>query len=252
MNKETGEVKRAFSGDRRRMAITALIGVAVLLSTVFAGLVMDTNTGQSRLDSGLTPRNLDIWAIYPDQTVRFVTLIEPDDAGKVPSTVDAAGPLVRSGEDILKAGIIGGTSTQTQLLSGADYFNSPEAQIYYPAYWLDYDGKGVYGVDVFVKDSPYIAPDPEDPAGETMILTLGTNPEESYQQIVVAVALPRGARVVELSGIYPYRQVKLGGWNILYYDTSSPSYGAMIRVRFILDPEETMRDFNLARVDSKR
>ncbi len=252
MNKESSEGRRLFTAERRRMVVYALIGVIVLLSTVVTGLFINGRSGESRGEIVLLPRNLDIWAVYPDQTVRFVTLIEPDQAGKIISQVDAAGPLLLSADDIISDGIIGGTSAGTDLMSGAEYYDSSSGEVFYPVYWIDYPGRGYYGIDVFVEDSPYVAPDPADESGETLVLTLGTNLEEVYQQIIVAVALPKSARVVELSGLYPYRQVELGDWNILYYDTSAPSFGAMIRVAFILDPADDPADFNLAVVDKRR
>lgn len=252
MGQPSHERKKIFGGDRSRMAIYALIGVTVLLSTVLAGLIMDANAGESRLQDELLPRNLDIWAVYPDGSVRFVTLIEPEEVNKVPATVDAAGPLLYSADDILKAGILGGSSIETDLLSGSEYFNDPGIEIFYPVYWIEYSGEDVYGVDVFVENSPYVSDDPADENGKIKILNLGTSQGENYAQVIVAVALPKSARVVEMSGLFPYLQREIGDWNVLYYDTSSPPYGAIIRLSFILDPDDIVRELNLATVDRRR
>ncbi len=215
--------------DTTRRTILIII---LLLVVVIGGLTVASLTGAFqggvRLNTAATPRNIDVWAVYPDDTLRFVTLFHPlPGAG---TSVDVAGPLVQSEENVLSAEVIGeGELLSTEFLPGP----GQDSIFVYPQYTISREpqDESPYGVDVLTDQPPYLAADPVLPTQR--VLSLGTAPHPYYAQVVVAVALPAGTQVVAIDGLQPYRETRVRGWDLYYFDITTAAADDAIGVTYI-------------------
>lgn len=219
----------------RRNTTLIVLGGAVLLIAVLAVIALLVGRPTERHNLDVRPRNLDIWAVYPDDSVRFITLFYPDESVEPASPlVDAAGPLIRSEDDVLSSAVFGGELAGVQVYPGAEFYGGTDssAEIYYQSFSIHYTpGSAPYGVDVRSSNSPYLVANPLNEGSRTRLLTLGTSTQPGFAQVIVAVALPTGTDA-EQAGLQPYRTRRIGDWDVYYYDTSQPEQGATVTVDF--------------------
>lgn len=234
-----------FDRSRRNVLIAiALLAVALVLSGV-AGLAAQAG----RRNTPATPRYIDIWAVYPDASLRAVTIFHPPQDFSE-ALVEVAGPLVASEEDILSSEAFGGEVAAQELLPGP----GQDSHLLYPRLTLarapEADG-APYGVDVRTRRSPYLIPDPLLP--NALMLALGVKSGQGYfRQVVVAVALPLGTTAVTFSDMQPYREAKIGGWQVYYFDTTEAQATDAIRVSFRLPEGDAPPDLDYWRVEQER
>ncbi len=225
------------------LIVIALAVVALVLSGV-AGLA----TQAGRRNTPTMPRYIDIWAVYPDASLRAVSIFYPPRDFSA-ALVEVAGPLVASEEDILSSKVFGGEVATQEMLPGP----GQDSHLLYPRFTLarapDADG-APYGVDVHTRRSPYLTSDPLLP--EALMLALGVKNGQGYfRQVIVAVALPTTTTATS-SGLQPYREVEVGGWRVYYFDTTEAQTTDAIRLSFRL-PDGTMPpDLDYWQIDRER
>lgn len=231
---------------RRTVLIIILLLVVVIGGSTAAGLA-GAFEGGVRLNTAATPRNIDVWAAYPDDTLRFVTVFHPlPGAG---SSVDVAGPLVQSEANVLSAEVVGeGELIETAYLPGP----GQDSGFVYPQYTLSREPEddSPYGVDVLAELSPYLSADPLTPAQR--ILSLGTAPHPYYAQVIVAVALPAGTEVVTIEGLQPYRETQVRGWDLYYFDTTTAAADDAISITYLSTAGREPPELDVERVDQRR
>jgi len=243
--KEPGQNKTRFFSMRRSTLAMAGLAVVLLVALLVTGLIVRSNE-RRQLDPAFLPRYTNIWSIYGDGRVRFVTLIfpAPGDANEV---INVAGPLVPDQAAVEDVRAIGG-----EILTG-EYPLGPghDSADVYGLYTVEREdlSKG-YGIDVLAQRSPYITVDETDPAMRE--LALGAQLPGTYKEVTVAVAFPRGTEIVETAGEEPTHEEQIGGWVVSYYDASSFVGTETIRVTYIPDTASSPRDLDPWRVDSKR
>ncbi len=230
------EAERPRRGSRTRFnrrdqtLLWGLIGLAAaaILGAVVAILV--TRPAPDQRNFNVVPRSLDLWSVYSDGRVRFVTLFYPDEstvAEGQPQQVTAAGPLVWAAGDVLSSRVIGGSQQHVELHPGP----GQDADKLYQLFNLERQaGSGPYGVDVVTTRSPYLT----DMGNGTSVLSLGAEPQQVYAQVIVAVALPRDTDPVVQGepSLQPYRQARIGDWLVYYFDTTQVAAGDAIRVEY--------------------
>lgn len=212
--------------------IVGILGVILLLLFILLGIIswaprlaLVITSPISRHNSDAIPRNMDIWAVYPDDTVRFISLVYPERTPEGAVTEAAvAGPLLQRGDDTISSTVFGGDLISVELLPGP----GNDSRFLYELYTLSYQWKSdtPYGVDATVITPPYLS-GLED-SGKR--IALGAGSQTRYEQVIVAVALPPGAKVLGLEPepdtyqdtptLRPYRRAVVEGWTVFYYDTS--------------------------------
>jgi hypothetical protein len=269
MNEVRSEVRRGSRTrfDRsERTIILGAVGAVVLVALVLIGVYFLTQQGASSRAFDTPPRNLDFWAIYPNGQVRFATLYYPDDS-QLPTeeddeSVTAAGPLVPSESAILSTTIIGGEEELIEVLPGP----GENSILVYPLATLKRTIGEPYGIDVLTNSSPYLtnASTIADVYQETplppdaKILSLGIGEVGAgYRQVVVAVALPRGSRVlstgnVEDGEVMDYRHINIGDWTVYYFETTNAVITDAIRIQFVLSKNSPDEDLDIMEVDRRR
>ncbi|MBN1123077.1 MAG: hypothetical protein JXJ17_18530 [Anaerolineae bacterium] len=244
-SKESEQNKTRFFSMRRSTLAMAGLAVALLIALLVTGLIVRSNE-RKQLDPDFLPRYTNIWSIYGDDRVRFVTLIfpAPDDSSEV---VNVAGPLVPDQAAVEDVRAIGG-----EILTG-EYPLGPghDSTNFYGLYTVEREEllKG-YGIDVLAQRSPYVTVDETDPAMRE--LALGAQLPGVYKQVIVAVAFPRGTEIVETAGEEPIHEEQIGGWQVYYYDASHFEGSETIRVTYLPDTASSPRELDPWRVDSKR
>lgn len=218
---------------------------AVVISAEAPALWLIMRGGGPSHSQDTTPRYTDIWAVYPDDRLRFVTIFYP--IGGVLLTqreqVTVAGPLLRSPDDVEYAETFGGDLIDSEFLSGP----GADSGLIYELFTLQRTlTDAPYGVDVMAISPPYIIPD-----GEQRELALGTDPQGYYAQVIVAVAFPRGTRITDIPGMPPYRRVRVGGWVVYYFDTTAATGEEAIRFRY-RPPQSAPDDLDAFEVDARR
>ncbi|HOA25374.1 MAG TPA: hypothetical protein PK801_01605 [Aggregatilineales bacterium] len=235
------------SQSRLPILIAVLVAVVLVAGLLIAMLTGVIGGGGERRNTGSTPRYIDIWAVYPDGSIRFAVRFHPgESAGGI---VDVAGPLVLSDEQVISAEVIG----DDELVELA-YLPGPgqDSAFVYPQFRLAREAgdDSVYGADVLVRSTPYISVDPVNPA--LRALSLGTVPQTYYKQVVVAVAFPTGTRIQQIPELQPYRRTKVGGWDVYYFDTTHATAGDSIRLVYTPPSGANPPDLDIARIDAQR
>jgi hypothetical protein len=265
MNEIRRGSRTRFDRSERTIILGALGAVALVAAALVAFFLFTKQAATSRAFD-TPPRNLDFWAVYPNGQVRFATLYFPDDTqipdDGVPETVTAAGPLAPSEAAILNIGVIGGTEESIEVLPGP----GENSALVYPLATLKRAEGQPYGIDVLTNSSPYLTdgaavaaldPEAEPLPANAKILSLGIGEVGAgYRQVVVAIALPKGSRVISTGNtedgeVIPYRDITIGGWTVYYFETTNAVITDAIRIRFILN-NRTPDDIDVLEVNEKR
>lgn len=233
---------------RRNILIGILVIIVLAGAASIAAATGLFGSGSNRRNTGAVPRYIDIWAVYPDDTVRFVTIFHPliaeDDL-----IVEVAGPLATSEDDVLNTGIVGEGA-----LADLTYESGPEADsaYVYPLFQLarTAGSEAEYGIDVEAQNVPYLSTDPLGTGDRT--ISLGIKTQDYYEQVIVAVALPAGTSVTETPDLQPYRQATVGGWDVYYFDTTSATTQDVIRLTYTPVDRSVDRSLNYERIDAQR
>ncbi len=244
-DKESVENKTRFFSMRRSTLAAIAMAFVLLIDVLGAGLIVSSNE-RKQLDPAFLPRYTNVWSIYGDGRVRFVTLIfpAPDDTNAV---INVAGPLVPDQAAVEDARAVGGEILAAEYPLGPGH----DSTNVYGLYTVEREdlAKG-YGVDVMAQRSPYITVDTTDPAMRE--LALGAQLPGTYKEVTVAVAFPRGTEIVETTGEQPAHTEQIGGWDVYYYDASTFTGTESIHVTYLPDMTGSPRDLDPWRVDSKR
>lgn len=247
-----GERRRTrFDHTRRNTFIVLAVIAGVIVVSAVAAFGVDQAQIAPRRNTAVTPRNTDIWAVYPDDTLRHVTLFYQVRSAEDTAPLLVPGPLLAAEDDMLEEMPIGGEIASSELQSGPAQ-NAEQSFIMYtidPAPGV-LEGQEAYGVNVRTQDAPYIVPAVD---GEGQLIQLGTDPDSGYAQVIVAVALPSSAQVTDVPDMQAYRQVRIGDWQVYYFDATAPEEGDVIRVQYTFPedaPEPPVLDY--AAIDRRR
>jgi hypothetical protein len=221
----------------RRNRLLFIVGVFVVI-TVGAALMAALASAGERRSADLRPRNIDIWMVYPEDTVRFATLFypqAPEGGINTVGVVDAAGPLYEDPADVTEEEVIGGDLLNSEV-------SSIEANpgFSYTLYTLDHtltsESPDPYGVEVEVQNAPYTNPTAVPGTWTAQFFAGG---QSRFEQVIVAVALPTDAADITTTtptpqGILlePYRTVTLNDWVVYYYDTTDAEPQSLIYVEY--------------------
>ena len=246
------------TNSQRRLLIVAWViaGVALtaLVVIVFSNFIVsadpDTSLnfqlgGASRAKSDL-PRNFRLWTVYPDSRVRFQTAFYPAPAEvSTLQTLTVAGPLVNTPADILSATYFGAVSVTTSLLPGP----GADSGRVYEAFELNRaTEESAYGINVLISNPPYVSVsiddvDTEENEGAFREMAMGANPQDFYDQMVWALALPAGTQVKHAAYalvsdnpanlLRPYRRANVDGWIVYYFDVTDLQANVTIRIRYL-------------------
>jgi hypothetical protein len=229
-----------------RNVLFLLVGLVLVVIIGLVVLFLVTRGGATSHATDVVPRNIDIWAVYPDQRLRFATLFFPDDTGQTgPQTVTAAGPLVQSAELIQSTASIGGTELTSEIRPGP----GQDSGLVYSLVTIERQSNSEpYGVDVMTVNSPYLGLQPDG----SQALALGISQRGALQQVIVAVALPRDAEVTTpADSLVSYRQVNVGDWAVWYFDTTEASTTDAIRLNFTLGGDSPA-EIDFRAIDDRR
>jgi hypothetical protein len=223
-----------FTGIAVGLVAVIVLGVVVLItSAVNPRLIMNLTGGGPHHNEDIIPRNMDLWAVYPGDVLRFVTIFYPDDGlATLPpdEPVTVAGPLMIGEENLISAEPFGGEVQSVELMTGL----GQDEHLKYQLYTLTRTpGSGPYGLDARITNAPYIQA-----VEDGYQIGFGIRPQNYYMQVIVAVAFPRGTRVGEMDALQPYRIARIGGWEVYYFDVTVAAMGSMIRIRYTL-PEDS-------------
>lgn len=238
-------------GANRRGVLLAILLLIVLVgSGSAAGLIAAQSGGQgntgSRRNTGVVPRTIDIWAVYPDDSLRMVSMYHPL-AAEAGETAQIAGPLVSSEEAVTEHSVFGVDLEAVEYPAGPDN----DAGLIYPLFIVQRRaGNAAYGADVTVSAAPYLTADSTTDGGR--ILSLGLKQPGYYQQMVVAVALPPGTVVTQTPDIEPYRQGRVAGWDVLYFDVTDADTARAIQLWFTFPADPSTPTLNWRRIDARR
>jgi hypothetical protein len=229
------------------MVAFALVGIAVLvLDSHFPATQFVLRGGGPSRYTEVTPRYIDIWAVRPGDRLRFVTIFHPEGGVLLSedNIVTVAGPLVLREESVEQVEPLGAEIVESEFLAGPGADSNYVYQLFKLEQSPDSD---IYGVDVMAADVPYISPIDQ----TTRQLALGAPSQTFYEQVVVAVAFPRGTRIVDITELQPYRRVRVGGWVVYYFDTTAlPQQGA-IRIQYH-QPQGSPQALDPMEVDARR
>jgi hypothetical protein len=222
----------------------AVIGLSALMAYLhWPRLMLALAGGGYSRAAADPPRNMDIWAVNPDDTLRFVTVFYPGPAAQAvdQELVTVAGPLVRQAEDVTSVEVFGGG------VQSEEYRRGPgtDSALIYDLYALMRDGSPAYGLDATFQSAPYLSRD-----GVVRILSLGAEVQEFYRQVIVAVAFPEGTAIRAFPDMHPYRRAIVQGWLVFYFDTTALPEGGVIRVRYV--PGPSAEPFDPEAIDAAR
>ncbi len=239
-----------FDTTRRNILMATVLLLVAAGSSSAVGLLLTRGSGGSR-NFDLIPRYINMWIVSPDDTLRLAVIYYPlDNRGLLnEETVQVAGPLLLTEADVLSSQTFGGELTSTEFLPGPDQ----DSLLIYPLFTLRRAaGPAPYGVDVLFQNAPYLTVDPQDPARR--VLSMGAIPEAEpyYEQVIVAVALPPGATVDEIPDLQPYRNVRIGGWHVYYFDQSELTQASSLRIDYTPDPTVTVAPLDYWLIDLRR
>jgi hypothetical protein len=200
-----------------------LLAIGALIAVL---LVTDQGANSHRVD--VVPRNLDLWAVYPDGRVEFATLFymgDPANPTESIQTLTAAGPLIAGADSVLRYEVIGGDDAGVEVRQGP----GQDANLQYQLFSITRPPSAdPYGVDVLVSTSPYLS----QTASGGYEIALGNGDAGAYSQVIVAVAIPNGSTLEDTPELTPYRDLSIGGWHVYYFDTTQASATASIRMSF--------------------
>ncbi len=237
----------------------AAIGVVVIVGSGFIGASsFGAGSQGARRAAAVTPRSTDVWAFYPDGSVRFTTLVYPPPAeeGLTTQVVEVAGPLVYAEADVRSSETIGGERIEAEYLPGGEFYSGDPADltVVYELARIAYEPRRgrPYGLDVRAQNTPYMNPDTAAPVTSAQLVTLGAGPQDRFDQLIVAVALPRGATVLSMPELQPYRTISIRGWDVYYFDTTSLTAPATIQISFVPPGANNPADLDPFAVDRRR
>jgi hypothetical protein len=245
-----------FDRARRNIILVGLLLIVVMLAAGFMSIRSARNENVAeRRNFSLRPRSIDIWTVYPDGSLRFVKLIysaRPARGQEVSPQVRVAGPLVAAQEEVTERWVIGGTSEGIKLYAGP----GDDSNLVYEQFTLTRNSSTKpYGVDVTSRTSPYISRN--ETTGDT-ILSLGTQAQTLFQQVIVAVALPSQAEISAIgnpaaaNNLEPYRQINVGDWQVMYFDTTRVTGTEAIHVYYRLLVSTERPKLNYLKIDRRR
>lgn len=217
----------------RRNTVLVMAGLVIVLAAAgVVGLIL-TRGNQTKRSTAAVPRYIDLWAIEPDQELRTVTIFFPPEDVPDPS-VFVAGPLYADEQDVMSSEPFGGAVLAEETLHGP----GEDSILFYQRYELENTGDGEpYGLVTHLIDSPYHAVELPNTAAGTISLGIKAN-DGYYKQVITAVAFPEGTTIDEISGLQPYREAVVKGWQVYYFDVTDASTADTIRISYTL-PEET-------------
>ncbi len=234
MTSSEGRRRDSRRGSRTRIDRTnrnILIGGAAVIALAVVALIvvlLVSEQGATSHRVEVIPRNLDVWAVYPDGRVEFATLFytgDPADPTQSIQTLTAAGPLIAGEDSVIRQAVIGGEETSVEVRQGPGQDANLQFQLFTITRPPSADP---YGVDVMTSTSPYLSR--TDSGGYE--IALGNGDAGAYSQVIVAVALPTGSTVEEPPELAWYRDVRVGGWHVYYFDTTQEPASASIRMTF--------------------
>lgn len=230
--------------NRRGIIITlAVIAVIALLAAGFG--VASTLIGRERRNENILPRLLEIYALLPEESLRYVRVVRPADPQLVddelpfePEERTISGPLYINEAAIVRAEVFGGTliGTTPEVMGGGgqttEYTIRRELT----------DGQ-VFGVDITLSGTPLTN-------GETFTLTVG--PQTTDAQRIIAVAVPVGGQVLDVGGFSTYREATFDGWQVYYFDVTLIEEPQTIVVRYNIPPGTDAPDIETVRFEVNR
>lgn len=210
-----GDAQPAYSPARIRvtlLAILAIMGLAAVLGAL-SGLV-----ARERRNETILPRRLEIYALYPDGSLRYLQQVSPadeqlvdDDIPPITQVVEIVGPPMGSPGDLVNVEHIGG------MLARSEAFEDPDR----PGWWRERfpirreTGDGPYLIDMQLSGSPVLRP-----AGGSTQVELPLAPQDKFAQAVLVFAIPHELEAEISNGPAPYRSTLLGGWRVYYFDVT--------------------------------
>lgn len=254
-NRPTRGTQTRFDDTRQKIiksVIGVLVGILVLALILLAimswlpRVALTITGGGFRRATDAVPRNTDIWAVYPDDQVRFITIFHPVvESGVETIRVDIAGPLMFVADDVVSSEMFGGDLAGSTTLPGP----GGDSGYVYEKYDLDYLTTGdPYGADVTVNSPPYLSTE-----DDVKTIALGADPQTYYQQVTVVIGFPRGTTIRKIPDMRAYRRVKLDGWVFFYFDTSVLAERNEITIEYVMDKvPDTLPDFDYFEVDARR
>jgi hypothetical protein len=240
---ERGPARLDYS--RRGIRLTLiLMGAAMLLTMIFGA--WSALQGEGRKNAGLLPRKLEHYALYPDGTLRYLALVYPsdlilvdDDNDFEPHTVTLTLPTLPAEDSLLEGETFGGTL----LTAGFD----PQEGGLSPSYTLRRelsDGQ-YYGADARLSGTGLLD-------GDT--LTLALEPQTDFALKFLVIGLPAGSGGVDAGAgsLAPYRDVRVRGWTLYYYDITLLEGPETVRITWdaLGDPPDA--DLPPLRLDENR
>jgi hypothetical protein len=249
------------------LLVSLLAAIAIL---VIGGLMLAANLpdfllilqgGGPSQQMAVAPRNIDVWLVYPDSQMRFMTLFYPG-ATLSEDATQVAGPLANKQDDLLNEEAIGATSFTRSIAPGP----GNDASRIYGLYTLTRDPAiDFYGINVLEAAAPYISTDLADPT--LKVVGLGAEPQTFYLQKIVAVGFAPGTQIKDLFYtlstpataakpvvLKPYRRASINGWLLYYFDTTALPVHSVIQIRYLpsSQPLESYQGISPLEVDKAR
>ncbi len=232
MNIVSWDGQFSFINPWRGWAIAMRGGITSLVDTTYCGKnwrLMDIKMQPTadRLDnieiegkprsSDLETRRFVLWEFHSDDTVRVVEVKTLADWENLMIT-NIFGQLLRPEDTILSVEWIGSNIMDEYTYEEDEYLRTN--------YFVETNSRR-FGYDMYFDHLPHLRIQSDD----LRLITLGIEPK-SYDQEVIAVAVPIGMEIEEVFKYMPYKQITLDDWNIFYYDTTAISGTASIRIRY--------------------
>jgi len=247
------EINEAFQppqGSRRRIVLTGLILLGMIILIMGLGIGSGL-VARQRHNEQILPRILLLYEIHPDGSLRFVKYVNPadpqltdDDIPPEADTVQLFGPTVFDENAIAGVDVIGLNAERVELVE-TDFQPSPTiAGASFPVYTLErLTGDGPFGVDVQVEQSPQVS--------ETAFF-INAVQDTRYAQTMLALALPRLARDQRVVGYEAYRDVRLGAWQVYYFDVSVVADPVTISIAYDMTGLDEPEGLAIEQVDTGR
>lgn len=227
--------------------------VIVLLVLTGAILVFGLGSGiiaRERRNEQVLPRLLTVYAVYPDLSLRYMQYASPadpqmtdDDIPPAPEERLLEGPILSEDSEILEQELLGFRPDLIELTDTIDR----EAEIpgtVRPQYTISRNtGEGSFGIDVFMTGSPLVS--------ETAFV-VNTQQNTDYAQTMVAVAVPVTAQNIDSRGYQAYRSVRVGSWQVFFYDVSLVDSPEPITVTYTMADATVPRNIDILLIDQNR